>query len=399
MKISDFRKKPENMLLLMAVGGPLSFALWVTLLNNFAIDRVAFTGDLIGLLQSLREVPGFLAFTAVFVLLIVREQRFAVVALAILGLGTSLTGFFPSIYGLYFTTVLMSTGFHYFEAVQTSLSLQWLPKSTAPIVMGRLISRGAFASLLVYGFVYVAYETLNVDYRWLYVVGGGATMAIALAAYALFPMFESHTPQRKTIVLRKRYWLYYALTFMAGARRQIFVVFAAFLMVERFDFAVDEVALLFLANGLLSMYLAPRIGRLIGYWGERKALTVEYIALIAIFIGYAFVTSAELAAGLYILDHVFFAMAIAIKTYFQKIADPADIAATASVGFSINHVAAVVIPAVFGIIWMTAPSVVFMLGAVMAAGSLVLSRLIPHNPAPGMEVHGALKPQTAPAGE
>jgi predicted MFS family arabinose efflux permease len=398
-RFNRFRKKPENMLLLMAVGVPLSFDVWRTLLNNFAIERVAFTGDLIGILQSLREVPGFLVFTAIFVLLLIREQRFAVLALATMGLGTALTGFFPSVYGLYFTTIIMSIGFHYFEAVQTSLSLQWLPKERAPVVMGRLISVGAFGGLVTFGFIYLAYDTLKLDFTWLYLIGGGATMMVAFAAYSLFPRFESHTAQRKTIVLRKRYWLYYALTFMAGARRQIFVVFAGFMMVERFGFAVHDMALLFLANGVMSMLLAPRIGRLIAYWGERKSLTVEYIGLIAVFLGYAFVGSAEMAIFLFILDHVFFAMAIAIKTYFQKIADPADIASTASVGFSINHVAAVVIPAVFGLIWMVAPSMVFFLGASMAAVSLMLSRLIPPNPEPGAEVYWPGRLQGAPAGE
>jgi len=399
MKISEFRKKPENMLMLMAIGVPLSFDIWRTLLNNFAIERVAFTGDLIGILQSLREVPGFLAFTVIFVLLLVREQRVAVVALATMGLGTALTGFFPTVYGLYFTTILMSVGFHYFEAIQTSLTLQWLPKDRAPIIMGRLISVGAFGGLITFGFVYLAFELLNLDYVWMYLIGGGATMLVAFAAFSMFPKFESHTAQHKHIVLRKRYWLYYALTFMAGARRQIFVVFAGFMMVERFGFAVDEMALLFLANGALSMFLAPKIGRLIAHWGERRALTLEYIGLIGVFIGYAFVANATIAIGLFILDHIFFAMAIAIKTYFQKIADPADIASTASVGFSINHVAAVVIPAVFGIIWMVAPAVVFLLGAVMAGGSLVLLRLIPHVPAPGTEVQLPFRAQSLPAGE
>ncbi len=399
MKISEFRKKPENMLLLMAIGVPLSFDIWRTLLNNFAIERVAFTGDLIGILQSLREVPGFLAFTVIFVLLLVREQRLAVVALATMGLGTALTGFFPTVYGLYFTTILMSVGFHYFEAIQTSLSLQWLPKSSAPIIMGRLISVGAFGGLMTFGFVYLAFDLFDLDFVWMYLIGGGATVLVAFAGYSLFPQFESHTVQHKHIVLRKRYWLYYALTFMAGARRQIFVVFAGFMMVERFGFAVDEMALLFLANGALSMFLAPKIGRLIAHWGERRALTLEYIGLIGVFIGYAFVANAYVAVGLFIVDHIFFAMAIAIKTYFQKIADPADIASTASVGFSINHVAAVVIPAVFGIIWMVAPAVVFLLGAAMAGGSLVLSRLIPHIPAPGTEVQLPFRAQSLPAGE
>jgi len=108
------RKNPEYLLILLGVAATLAFSVWQVLLNNFAIEAAAFTGREIGILQSLREVPGFLAFTTVFILLILREQVFALLAIAVLGVGVALTGFLPSEYGLYFTTVLMSTGFHYF---------------------------------------------------------------------------------------------------------------------------------------------------------------------------------------------------------------------------------------------------------------------------------------------
>ena len=107
---------------------PIAFNAWSAQLNNFVVEAANFTGVEIGILQSLREVPGFLAFTTVFVLLILREQTFAVLSLSLLGLGVAMTGFFPTEYGLYFTTVIMSIGFHYFEAVKQSLSLQWLGK-------------------------------------------------------------------------------------------------------------------------------------------------------------------------------------------------------------------------------------------------------------------------------
>ena len=196
---------------------------------------------------------------------------------------------------------------------------------------------------------------------------------------------KQQNTQHKHIVLRKRYWLYYALTFMSGARRQIFIVFAGFLMVEKFDFDVSDIALLFLANATLSIFLAPRIGRLVARIGERSALLLEYSGLIIIFTAYAFVDSASVAAGLYILDHMFFAMAIAIKTYFQKIADQRDIASTAGVSFTINHIAAVFLPVVLGLIWLTSPAAVFLAGAAMALISLLLSCLIPKNPTPGNE--------------
>ena len=361
----------------MAGAVPLSFATWQALLNNFAIERAAFTGAEIGILQSLREIPGFLAFAVVFLLLVIREQRLAFLSLLLLGIGTAITGFFPSVLGLYITTVVMSLGYHYYETLQISLSLQWLDKSRAPEVLGRIIAVGSFTSIVTFGLIWLCSDVLGLDFAWIYLVGGGATALIAAICWLSFPIYEENVRQHKHMVLRRRYWLYYALTFMSGARRQIFVVFAGFLMVEKFGYDVGQIALLFLLNAALNIWLAPRIGRLIAHWGERRALILEYIGLIGVFVAYAFVENATLAAGLYVVDHLFFALAIAIKTYFQKIADPRDIAATAGVGFTINHIAAVVIPAAFGFLWLISPASVFLAGAAMAVVSLILAFNVP----------------------
>ena len=377
-----WRREPKVLLLVMSLALPFAFSTWQALLNNFAIERAAFTGVEIGILQSLREVPGFLAFTAVFLLLVLREQTFALVALCVLGIGTALTGFFPSVIGLYATTVLMSIGFHYFETVRQSLALQWVDKASAPHFLGQMIAAGSIAALAAFALIYLALDVAGLDMRWVYVVGGGATLGIVAAAWVVFPRFRGEVEQHKHLVLRRRYWLYYALVFMSGARRQIFIVFAGFLMVERFGFSAAEITLMFLVNSAINIVAAPRIGRLIGRWGERRALSIEYGCLIAVFVGYALVQTAWVAVGLYILDHMIFAMAIAIKTYFQKIADPADIASTAGVSFSINHIASVVIPVVFGFLWVISPAAVFGAGAAMAALSLALSRMVPPAPSP-----------------
>jgi hypothetical protein len=379
-------RRPDVLLYLMAAGVPLSFATWQALLNNFAIERAAYGGVEIGILQSLREVPGFLAFTAVFLLLALREQSFALLSLALLGVGTAITGFFPSVVGLYCTTVVMSIGFHYYETAQVSLSLQWASKTSAPEVLGKIIAVGGFASLITYGLIYLTKTLLGLDYDFVYLAGGGATVLLALFAWLAFPRFEGAHEQRKELVLRKRYWLYYALTFMSGARRQIFVVFAAFMMVEKFGYSVEAVTLLFLVNCIFNMLFAARIGRLVHRFGERLALTIEYVGLVVVFAAYAFVTNAKIAAGLYILDHAFFAMAIAMKTYFQKIADPRDIAPTAGVAFTINHIAAVFLPVLFGLVWLISPKIVFLAGSAMALTSLILARLLPEHPEPGNEV-------------
>jgi len=392
MQTSSRWRTPITLLILMSVAMPLAFNTWSALLNNFAVEQAAFTGVEIGMLQSLREVPGFLSFTVIFVLLVIKEQTFAVFSLALLGLGVALTGFFPTEYGLYFTTVLMSIGFHYFEAIKQSLSLQWLSKDEAPQVLGRLIAVGSITSLIVYGVLWVLLELVELSFLWNFALAGGLCCVLAVIMWLGFPHFPSKTAQHKTLVLRRRYWLYYLLTFLSGARRQIFVVFAAFLMVEKFGYSASEVTLLFLINYAFNWFFAERIGALIHHIGERRALTIEYIGLIFVFIAYGLVDNATLAAALYVIDHMFFAMAIAISTYFQKIADPKDMASTAGVSFTISHIAAIVIPAALGLVWMWSHALVFYVGAGFALLSLIAAQLIPFDPGPGRETVASDQP-------
>ena len=226
----------KTLLFVMAIGSPIAFATWQILLNNFVVEVAHFDGLEIGILQSLREVPGFLAFTVVFMLMFFKQQNFAILSLVLLGLGTALTGFFPSIIGLYITTVIMSMGFHYLEAMQQSLSLQWLSKQEAPITLGQIISVRSAATLVVLGGLYVGLLFFEPNYVLIYLLGGGVTVAIGVFCWLGFPHFEDIVVQRNELFLRKRYWLYYALTFLSGARRQIFTVFSAFFLVEKFGF-------------------------------------------------------------------------------------------------------------------------------------------------------------------
>lgn len=386
MKTASRLRSPATLLVLMSIAMPIAFNTWNALLNNFVIERAAFTGVEIGILQSLREIPGFIAFTTVFVLLLIREQTFAVLSLATLGVGVAATGFFPTVYGLYFTTVVMSLGFHYFEAVKQSLSLQWLSKDEAPQVLGRLISIASITSLIVYAALWMLLELFELDYLWNFLIAGAICAGLAVVMWVGFPHFESRTKQHSHLVLRKRYWLYYALTFFSGARRQIFMVFAAFLMVEKFGYTAAQVTMLFLINYAFNWLFAEKIGALIRRIGERRALTFEYTGLIVVFTAYALVENAYAAAALYVIDHMFFALYIAMSTYFQKIADPADLASSAGVSFTINHIAAVVVPAALGLVWVHSNAAVFFVGTGFALCSLTLALNVPDRPAPGNEV-------------
>ena len=193
-------RRPEVMLLLMAASIHFSFASWNALLNNFVIERAAFGGAEIGMLQSIREIPGFLAFGVVFALLVIREQRLALVSIALMGIGTALTGFFPTALQLYATTLLMSLGFHYYETIQTSLTLQWFGPKRSPHMMGRLIAAASTAALAAYAMIYLTRTLLGFDYRWVYAAAGGVTLLLGAAAGLLFPSFQGGTRQHNRLI-------------------------------------------------------------------------------------------------------------------------------------------------------------------------------------------------------
>ena len=219
MRKFEALNKPENLLLAMAFIMPLVFSVWMALLNNFVVEKANFTGIEIGILQSLREVPGFLAFTAIYVLLFIKEQRLALLSLGLTAFGVAITGYFPSTFGLYITTVIMSIGFHYFETVNQSLTLQWINKDNTAHFMGRMLSAKSAASLLAFGSIWFLMEQFTWSFKSTYLLFGGIALIFTILLALLFKSFPQEAEQEKKLILKKRYWLFYALTFFSGARR------------------------------------------------------------------------------------------------------------------------------------------------------------------------------------
>lgn len=368
------RNPMYRFLVVLTISSTIGLQGWHTLFNNFAVEAAGLEGNHIGVIQSVREIPGFLALLAIFVMMVLKEHRISAFSILILGLGIGVTGLFPSYPGLMITTLIMSFGFHYYETTNQSLTLQYFDQTRSPWVFGKLRSLSAASNIGIGILIYFLAPLFS--YKHLYFLIGGVVAAMGLWGLTRDPTQRGLVAQRKKMIIRKRYWLFYFLTFMAGARRQIFMAFAVFLMVKIFHFSIREVTALFVINNLINYFLSPMIGRAIIHFGERKVLSIEYSSLILIFLAYAVVQSKMLLAVLYILDHVFFNFAIAIRTYFQKVADPRDIAPSMAVGFTINHIAAVVLPVIGGILWIIDYRIPFVAGAFMSLISLLAVQLI-----------------------
>jgi hypothetical protein len=356
-------------LVVLTIASTVGLQAWTTLFNNFAVEVARMDGDAIGLIQSIREIPGFLALLAIFVIRLIPEHRLSALSILLLGLGIAATGWFPSFAGLALTTLVMSFGFHYYETTNMSLTLQYFDKHTSPWVFGKLRSISAASSIVVGVFIF--FMASMFDFVHMYLIIGGLIAAVGLWGFTRTPTSTDIAPQRKRMIFRKRYGLYYFLTFMAGARRQIFIAFSVLLLVQKFGYSVQAVTFLFVLNNAINYFLSPTIGRAIIRFGERRVLTLEYASLIAVFLSYAFTDSKWVVGVLYILDHIFFNFGMAINTFFQKVGDPGDVAPTMAVGFTINHIAAVFLPAIGGYFWIVDYRIPFIAGAVMALISLV----------------------------
>ncbi|MCK5883229.1 MAG: MFS transporter [Bacteriovoracaceae bacterium] len=362
-------------LLVLSLGSVISFQAWRTLFNNFAVEVASIDSFGVGLIHSLREVPGFLALLVVYLLYLIKEHRLASISVIVTGLGVASVGLFPDLGGLIITTVIMSFGFHYFETVNQSLTLQYFSKKETPFVLARLKRFSALASILTGGVLFVSATSL--PYKVNYILFGSVAVIAGIWSLRTNPTNPDLPAQHKKLILRREYWLYYLLTFLSGSRRQIFMVFATFLMVQKFNFSITTVTLLFAFNNLINFFWLPQIAKGINRFGERKMLMIEYTGMIAIFMVYAFTDSPIVVAIFYILDNMLFNFSMSIKTYFQKVADPKDIAPSAGVSFTINHIAAVVIPVLGGLLWKIDYKIPFFFGAFIGMFSLYFSMKVP----------------------
>lgn len=377
-KFKSYKDNPMySYLVLLVLASSIGFQGWQTLFNNFAVDTIGLNSFQVGTIQSVKEIPGFLTFFAVFILLIVAEHRFAALAIVTLGIGNLMVGLFPSFGGLLLTTLTLSMGFHYFETSNQSLTLQYFTGERVPVVLAKLKSYTAMGNVAVGVFIWIISKYLEINY--IFVVIGAIVVLMGLYSFTKKPVDKTLPPQHKKLVLKKKYWLFYVLNLLSGARRQIFMVFSVFLLVQKYHFSVAFITTLFVINNIITYFLSPVVGKAINRYGERTMLTIEYSGLFLVFMGYALIENAHFATAMYLVDNLFFSFVISINSFFRKQADPKDIAPSMSVGFTINHLTAVFLPVIGGLLWTISWRIPFFASAGLALLSLYFSQKVRTN--------------------
>lgn len=351
------------------------FRIWQTLFNNFAVEEIGIGPASIGWVQALREVPGLMGFLVGFLALYLSESRIMGLSVILLGAGLMMTGQATNIPLLLISTLVMSFGFHFFYPCNDGLVLLAVEQEDTPRRLGQLRSLGAVAALSATGVVYLlaepwGYRTMFLVVGSLIILGGVLLLAIGGAQKGL--------PQRRKVILRKQYWLFYVLAFLMGSRRHIFTTFAIFLLVREFGISVQTTAVLFLINSLTNVYALQMVGKWVGRIGERRMLSIAFGTLVFVFLGYAYTKSLAVLFVLFVLDNILFGFNLALTTYFQKIAVTSEeITSNLAVQQTINHIAAIIVPIIGGTAWeLFGSQMPFLLGVGIVIVSLILVQLM-----------------------
>jgi len=348
------------------------FQLWRSLFNNFAVQDLGVRADQMGLIQSIREIPGLLGFSVGLLALLLTEMRIAGLSVVLMGVGIAMTGSVGDLSGLVVSTLVMSFGFHFVMSSNSSVVLLLVGKYEAPRTLGWLSSLSALTAVVGAGVVFLTLDRLG--FRTLFYAAGALLVVggLALLPWARQPVRLVRSRRRTAV--RRRYWTYYALEFLMGSRRHIFTTFAVFLLVSEHGVTAQTITALYVINNLVGAFFYQQFGKVIARFGERRVLTLNFSLLIFVFLGYAYVPLLPVLYALFVADHVLFGSRIALQSYFQKIAvHPREITPNISLGQTINHVAAVTIPLVGGVVWETIGSrYTFLIGVGIVAFSLVV---------------------------
>lgn len=354
------RRHPQLLIFLLATAFfGLSSPNFDIVFNNYLNDTFHLGEVARGDLEFPRELPGFLVAVSAGLLFFMAETRISALAALVTAAGMIGLGLFGESYTAMMVLMMAwSAGTHLSMPVQGSIGLSLSRENQEGRRLGQIGAVSGAAYVVGCGIVWWLLRHYPKAYHVTFIVGG---TGFALAAIVLLLMDPSvGSRSRPKIALHPRYWLYYVLSVLFGARKQVFLTFGPWVLVKVYGQPASIFAVLLLIGGGSGIVLRPLLGRLIDRVGERTVLMADALILVVICLGYGFGdrlglgrhSTVHLLYVCYVLDQVVFATGMARSTYLKKIAvDPQHVASSLALGVSLDHATSMSIPRAGGRLW------------------------------------------------
>ena len=352
----------------------IAFSLYDSTFNNFVNERFALTGLQRSLLELPRELPGFLVVFVSALLWFLCSRRLGAFALLLSAIGVLLIGFISSTYAVMAVCLFVySMGMHLFIPVASSVGMDLAQEGKTGRRLGQLNAIRNFATILGSFFVFLGFRFLGFKFQHTFIL-----TAVGLVVAAVLMLLMKPKPAQKPgtfLVLHKEYRLYYLLTVLTGARKQIFLTFAPWVIVSIFGKPTQTIATLMTIGGVIGVLFQPVLGRAIDRFGEKLIMKIEAVMLVVVCLGYGFSyflfpekTAFLVICGFYLLDQMLMSVNMARSMYMKKIAlEEAHIQPALTAGVTIDHFFSILIALVGGVIWNAFGfQYVFLLGILVA---------------------------------
>ncbi len=319
--------------------------------TNFFIDLLGMSGEQILWLEGLREIPGLvLVFIAAAMMAIPPRVR-ATVALTTMAVGYALILTVPSFAALIPVEILASLGLHIWMPLLTILGTALASRAHAGRVLGLLGGAAALGMITGMGLAALLSGVgEGLPLRAYYGIGAVLILAAGLLLI-LLPRGTGVTVERpQRILVSKRYWLFYLLTFMQGARKQVMASFGALVLVAYFDWQVWQISTLLLVSAVVNTVASPLAGWTLDHFGERAMLTASYIITALCCVGFAMVRQVWALMVLFVMIKALVVFNIGVDSWVSRTIPRQELAPTLAAGLSINHVSSLAMPLLNGLL-------------------------------------------------
>lgn len=353
-----------------------ALAIYSSTYTNFLVSNLNIDAFQIGALESIREVPGLLSAFILGLMLRFSLSSLAGSFLLVFSLGIGGVSTVDSWIQVVLWCVVWSIGFHSWGPLSSSITLGLSEQNKEGKRLGQMNSVSSVAGVTAMASVAIFSSLFAMRYRLFFIVAGFFSIIGGLMAFRI-PR-TAKTFQKTRFVFKGRYWVYYVLNFLEGARRQMFLTFAPFALVRVYGLDVTVIALLMLVSRGLTFVSSPYLGRLVDSVGPRTTLTLSYILMIGDFLGYAFIRNVSVLLVLYVLNSVLMiTSSISRTTYINRIASSPDLTPSLAMGQTMDHVAAVILPLTGGILWgILGYEATFFIGVAVAICLLITAQKI-----------------------
>jgi len=365
-------------------------------LNNFLVDMYQMDSVDRGWLELFRELPGLMLVFLFAILHRISDWRIIRLGTLASMIGAALLLVPSNKICVTGTIMIWSLGEHLIMPCRQLLAMKVAQPGhegkslgflTSVMNLGHVLGSVITAGVFILGARFSTEENPISDRLLFGIVWG---IIIVLLVISVCSTFVGEVPdvkaKRPTLYFNWKFNKFYALELFYGARKQIFLTFAPYVMIRIYGFSTAAMATLLGICAITNIFAAPMVGKLTDKLGYRTIMIWDTIILAGVCVLYGFAdkffpmnVALVVVCVNFLLDAIISTTSLATNVYVREVADSTDeLSSTLSTGISINHLISIIVAPLGGWVWVKyGVGMLFVFSATMAIFNSIFAWTLP----------------------